>query len=420
MRSRSVGSPRLKLQRAALPDSEPVSSTQERTGRAQLAYAAPGTTGVVSLPCVAPAPRAGLIPTVAAGVVLPVILLALVLIGPFVKDGEAAVVRGLPAWSLQVLRTVPLTWELFSAFEFALTVIAAVAVRPRLCLQFASDDQLSRLRYGSRPEQCLDLFKTNTTQQPQPLVVFVHGGSWSHSRHWMYRLVGRRLADLGFAAAVIGYGQYPGSTVPEMVYDIHSAVDWLRTHGSQHGIDTSRILLLGHSSGGHLCALAALAGGGLGLAGVAVLSSPMDIADHYAWEQGRGVADISALYPAHGGETNFAALSPTRLVAQLASGGAGLLPPFFVGHGTADWTVPPEASDRFAAALAAAGGSVEFRRWPELGHFSVLGALMGMDSGARAAAALEDVKAFLHGSLLGGAGTVLERRAPPCEVAQRA
>lgn len=394
---------RMKLQRRAVTSSQGAASiAQSEVSEVPAARPAAVPPSAVSLPPVAPAPSAGVMQVAAAAVLTPALLLGLMLLSPFVKDAEAAVVRPMPDWILKILRKVPLTWELFSAWEFAVTVIAAMTVQPRLGQLFLADHGLKQLHYGSRPEQTLLLFEADSHEEKRPLVLFVHGGSWSHSRHWMYRLVGRRLAGRGLSTAVVGYGQYPYSTVQEMVHDVNSAVDWFRQFGSQHRIDTSRMFLLGHSSGGHLCALAALTGGAAGLSGIAALSSPMDIADHYAWEQGRGVADISALYPAHGGELNFASFSPTRLVAQLPEGTAAtLLPPFFVGHGTADWTVPPEASERFVAALTGAGAKAEFRRWAGLGHFSILGSLMGFPGAEEADAAAEDLEAFMQRCLMG-------------------
>lgn len=387
------GAPGARHQRSAVPNSGASTSGEGVAADASKA---------IALPLVEPAPSAGLAQNAAAAVFTPMVLLALMALSPFVKDAEAAVVRLLPAWLQKLLRKVPLTWELFSAWEFGMTVLAVVFVQPKLMRKFLADEGLKQLRYGSRPNQSLMLFGDESSAEARPLVVFVHGGSWSHSRHWMYRLVGRRLAARGFSTAVLGYGQYPKSTVQEMVDDINTAVEWLQRCGSQHCVDASRIFLLGHSSGGHLCALAALAGGGTGVSGIAALSSPMDIADHYAWEQGRGVADISALYPAHGGESNFADFSPTQLVSQLPEGAAAsLLPPFFIGHGTDDFTVPPEASERFIAALTGAGGTVEARRWSGLGHFSILGALMGFPSPAEAEAAAEDLEAFMRRCLDG-------------------
>jgi len=349
------------------------------------------------LPTVPRTPASGPLRTAGAAAIVPVLLLILTLIAPFAKDAESAVVSLVPTWFQRLLRTVPATWELFTAWEFAVTALAVGVARPRLAARFLDERGMARVSYGPRSEQCMLIFGHGSPRQPRPVVVFVHGGSWSHSKFWMFKLVGRQLADMGYATAVLGYGQYPGSTVPEMVADIQQAVTWLREHGVRHGADASRLVLLGHSSGGHLCALTALAGGGLGLAGVATLSSPFDITDHYAWEQGRGVADMSALYPAHGGEAGFAGLSPTQLVAK-HSAPLGL-PPFYLGHGTADPTVPAASSERFAAALEAAGAAVELCRWPDLGHFNVLAALMGAGS-KKESAAVEGLMAFLRRTLL--------------------
>merc|ERR1712060_989807 len=164
----------------------------------------------------------------------------------------------------------------------------------------------------------------------------------------------------------------------------------------------SDIALLGHSSGGPLCALLALGEEDPGLSGVATLSSPMDIGDHYEWEQGRRVADISALYPAHGGEAGFSALSPTQmLLANTSQQSAARCrgTHFFIGHGGADGTVPSTASERFLGALTAAGGSAEYCLWPSLGHFDVLAAFMGIKSDAASKAALQDVEGFLRNRL---------------------
>eukprot|EP00419_Tripos_fusus_P050724 CAMPEP_0172839038 /NCGR_PEP_ID=MMETSP1075-20121228/28286_1 /TAXON_ID=2916 /ORGANISM="Ceratium fusus, Strain PA161109" /LENGTH=415 /DNA_ID=CAMNT_0013682631 /DNA_START=58 /DNA_END=1301 /DNA_ORIENTATION=- len=342
-------------------------------------------------PRVQPAPQAAPLETLLAGLFVPLMLIGLVLTTPFAKDPESAVAGALPIQLARVLRNVPLTWEIYSGFEFLSVVLAAALSRPQLITSWFSEDGPVAARYGPKPLQCMELFGCSVAPGAvRPLVIFVHGGSWSHSRYWMYRLVGRRLASWGFAAAVVGYGQYPGNTVPDMVDDLRVAVGWLRDHATTLGIDASKAVLLGHSSGGHLSALLALGEEGLGLSGVAALSSPMDITDHYNWEQGRSVADISALYPAHGGEAGFTALSPTQMLLantshQSAVGRRGTH--FFIGHGGADGTVPSTASERFIAALKAAGGTAEYCFWPRLGHFDVLAAFMGIKSDAASEAA---------------------------------
>lgn len=329
----------------------------------------------------------GPLEALAALLLVPLVLVAMLLLGPFTKDVESLVIRALPPKLCRFLRDVPLTWEVFSLWEFALACLAAIP-KPHLALEHLREDGTVQHSYGEKHWQQLTVFGA-TAEERKPLVVFIHGGSWSHSRHWMYRLAGRKLEALGAAAAVVGYGQYPRSSVPDMVQDIQTAVAWLRGNAKELNIDPSRVVLLGHSSGGHLATLAAM--DMKDLAGVAVLSSPMDIADHFLWEQGRGVADVSALYPAHGGEAGFAELSPTLLLQQAAGEGTRVdLPPFFVCHGHNDGTVPPSSSLRFATALESTGVDVELHIWPGLGHFSVLAELLGLTERSSALEQLED------------------------------
>ncbi|CAE8733059.1 unnamed protein product, partial [Polarella glacialis] len=335
-------------------------------------------------------------------------------------DAEAAVVQLLPASVPRLLREVPGTWQIFSAWVFSLTSFGVAISKPHLIEAWSRDEGILRASYGPLPHQQLMLFGGGpgaVTSEPRPLVVFVHGGSWSHSRFWMYKLLGRRLESAGFAVAVVGYGQYPRSNIPDMVADLSLALSWLGAQSSALGISGGRPVLLGHSSGGHLCALAALLGKeGHSLAGVATMGSPMDIADHYDWEKQRGVEDMSALFPAFGGELGFAPLSPTQILLQkqrpssalqlrTESTPSGLNAPsrcaFFVGHGLADWTVPPTSAERFAAAAQLGGAEVELHLWPGLGHFDVLAELMGLGRGSsEAQAAAQEVQDFLSRCLV--------------------
>lgn len=273
--------------------------------------------------------------------------------------------------------------------------MAGAVARPDLVSNFLEEDGVRSANYGPSKSQRLLLFESHTAAPSSPLVVFVHGGVWCRSRHWMYRLVARHFRARGFATAVVGYRLYPESTVPDMVLDLQAALAWLRDNSDAEALDSSRMMLVGHSSGGHLCALAALAGEGPSLAAVATLNTPFDIVDHYAWEQGRGVGDASTLYPANGGETSFPLVSPPRIVPHLAKHCVKKLPPFFLGHGEDDRVVPPSQAEGFSEVLRAAGVETRTGLWPGLGHFSAVGALMGFPADAAAEAAIADLDDFL-------------------------
>lgn len=340
--------------------------------------------------------------TVFSVVTLVPILFLMTLSGFFVKDAEGKTAASLPVSYAHMLRKVPLTWKIFSYYEFVLGCLAAGISKPHLVAKFLSKEGVKSVSYGPHKSQELLLFSAGKdSATPKPVVVFVHGGIWTRGRHWMFSTVGRHFEEMGFATAVVGYRRYPDCAVPEMVTDIRGALAWLRRNNGAEGLDTSRMLLLGHSSGGHLCALAALAGEGPNLAGVATMSSPFDIADHYGFEERRGVAEVSPMHPANGGQEGFPLLSPKQIMPELGAECHQQLPPFFVGHGTDDKTVPDTQATSFAEVLQASGVPVQTSLWPGLGHFDVLGVLMGLSTGSAADEAAKGLHAFVKARLCG-------------------
>ncbi|HMN60777.1 MAG TPA: alpha/beta hydrolase, partial [Anaerolinea sp.] len=64
----------------------------------------------------------------------------------------------------------------------------------------------------------------------------------------------------GFLVVSINYRMYPAYRFPAMIEDVKCAIRYLRAHAAQFNLDPERIALIGHSAGGHLAALAGLAG----------------------------------------------------------------------------------------------------------------------------------------------------------------
>ncbi|WP_372627464.1 alpha/beta hydrolase fold domain-containing protein [Arsukibacterium sp.] len=126
-------------------------------------------------------------------------------------------------------------------------------------------DRSIKLDYGADPLQYGQLYLPKTVslqsslQQKAPLVVFIHGGCWlnaydiSHSRAFS-----QAVAANGFAVWSLEYrrtgdvgGGWPGSLI-----DIKQGIAFAKASLAQYGVDTSRIVLSGHSAGGQLALLA--------------------------------------------------------------------------------------------------------------------------------------------------------------------
>ena len=116
------------------------------------------------------------------------------------------------------------------------------------------------IRYGDDSDaQALDVFAPKDAAN-RPVVLFVHGGAWLFGDKDMlglYRGVGRFFARHGAVAVCINYRLAPEAKHPDQVMDVARAFAWTRAHARAYGGDPDRILLCGHSAGGHLAALLA-------------------------------------------------------------------------------------------------------------------------------------------------------------------
>ena len=96
-----------------------------------------------------------------------------------------------------------------------------------------------------------------------PVVLFIHGGSWTSGSKDLYTFVGRRLAKQGVVAVVINYrlagaaGGTPAVQVPAQAADCARALAWTVQHIRAYGGDPARVFVMGHSAGGGLAALLA-------------------------------------------------------------------------------------------------------------------------------------------------------------------
>ncbi len=120
------------------------------------------------------------------------------------------------------------------------------------------------IRYGEAPSQQVELFlPKRDAQNPdtlRPVVVMIHGGCWQKRfGPELLRPAAGAFLENGYAVWSIGYrridedgGGYPGTFA-----DVGQALDLLRDHAQAHNLDLNRVILYGHSAGGHLALWAA-------------------------------------------------------------------------------------------------------------------------------------------------------------------
>ncbi|WP_207627729.1 MULTISPECIES: alpha/beta hydrolase [Bacillaceae] len=110
--------------------------------------------------------------------------------------------------------------------------------------------------YGDDPKQTLDLYSPNATiSQKQPVIIYVHGGSWKAGTKSNVAEKPSFFTRDGYVFVSVNYRLYPHATYQQMAADVASAVKWVHDHANQYQIDRDNIHLMGHSAGGHLAML---------------------------------------------------------------------------------------------------------------------------------------------------------------------
>jgi acetyl esterase/lipase len=116
--------------------------------------------------------------------------------------------------------------------------------------------------YGhDNQRQILDVFAARDAKRA-PVIILVHGGTWMFGEknfRGRYRAGCQALAHQGLVMVAINYRLSPAVKHPEHVKDVARAFSWVREHIADHGGDRDRIILFGHSAGGHLVSLLATA-----------------------------------------------------------------------------------------------------------------------------------------------------------------
>ncbi|MEP7243613.1 MAG: alpha/beta hydrolase [Gammaproteobacteria bacterium] len=230
---------------------------------------------------------------------------------------------------------------------------------------FGAYDRTADLTYGTDPRQKLDVYVPQQKGENRPVVIFWYGGSWTEGSRLSYRFVGAALAERGFVTVLPDYRLYPKVKFPEFLNDGAQAVAWVQQHAREFGGDPQRVVLMGHSAGGHMAAYLALNREFLAksgakpewIAGFVGLSGPYVL-----------VPNTRAL------RTNFsrpyteADWQPLRFVTHES-------PPGFLAHGLSDHLVSVAQTEQLRDALRMNDVRVEAHLYPGLGHADTVAAL---------------------------------------------
>lgn len=207
-------------------------------------------------------------------------------------------------------------------------------------LSLAAPKADARVAYGNNTNQFID-FRIARGKGSNPAAVCVHGGYWraKYDLEYLGHLCAA-LASGGVTTANVEYRRVgnPGGGWPGTFEDVRAAYQFVVQNAGRYGIDTKRVIVVGHSAGGELA---------LCLAAHEAVRAAVSLA---------GVVDLQRAYELHlsndavveflGGTPrevadHYREADPMRLAIRR---------PQYLLHGVKDEDVPPELSQNYAEA----------------------------------------------------------------------
>jgi acetyl esterase/lipase len=236
--------------------------------------------------------------------------------------------------------------------------------------------------YGAAPSQFAELFQP-AGDGPFPVAVIIHGGCWTKEFGGITQMrnMAGDLSRQGIAVWNVEYRRYDeeGGGYPGMYHDVATAMDRLRALAPEHKLNLSRIVLVGHSAGGHLAQWA-------GSRARLPRSSPLYVADPLQVPTVISLGGLADL-------RNEAALiqsSCDRGTAQLAGVASAERPDVFADtspaemlpsgvrtvliHGELDTIAPLRAGEDYARRARAAGDAADVIVLPGGSHYDEVAA----------------------------------------------
>src|SRR5580658_8456799 len=217
--------------------------------------------------------------------------------------------------------------------RWASTVAEQYAIQPDITYGVANNYTLK-----------LDVWQRKDTKTAAPTLIYYHGGGWVLGDRTGATLLFLPYLEMGWNVINVEYRMASVSLAPAAVEDCRCALRWAVKNAKQYNIDTDRIVLTGHSAGGHLSLITGMLPEGTGLDNNCNGTEKLKVAAIINWY---GISDVADLVQGHN-QRDYAVmwmgsqpdpLTIAKRVSPLTYVRVGL-PPILSIHGDADPVVP--------------------------------------------------------------------------------
>jgi len=246
----------------------------------------------------------------------------------------------------------------------------------------------------------LDVWENHAAKGPVPTLVYIHGGGWVFGAKGGAPNLFLPYVARGWNIVNVEYRMAPSGTAPAAVQDSRCALRWVYNNAATYHFDLNRIVLTGHSAGGHLALITGMLPADTDLDSACPVESTSPLLKVAAIVNWYGITDVDDLLGGPdrktyaiewvGGANNHEIAKEVSPLTYVRSG----LPPIISIHGDQDPTVPYSQAVRLQQALDHAGVKNKLVTIPGGSH--------GGYSDEQTLRAFHEIWKFLDGVLPGG------------------
>ena len=209
-------------------------------------------------------------------------------------------------------------------------------------------------------EAKLDVFRPLNASGPTPTLIYIHGGGWVAGEKNGAVMQFIPSLEMGWAVVNVEYRLAKVSLAPAAVEDCRCALRWVISKAKEYNFDTDKLVVTGHSAGGHLSLMTGMLPESAGLDRECPGNNEnLKVAAIINWY---GITDVADLLDGPNRQAYAVAWlgsMPNRVevanrVSPLTYVRPGL-PPILTIHGDADTIVPYSHAVRLHEALTKAG-----------------------------------------------------------------
>jgi acetyl esterase/lipase len=221
----------------------------------------------------------------------------------------------------------------------------------------------------------LDVWENHAATGPVPTLVYFHGGGWVFGAKGGAPNLFLPYIERGWDVVNVEYRMAGNSNAPAAVEDSRCALRWVYDNAQKYHFDLSRIVLTGHSAGGHLALITGMLPSGTDLDDACPQPPDAPVLKPAAIVNWYGITDVDDLLSGPDRETYAIAwVGSAANRHQIAKETSPLTyvrpgqPPVITIHGDHDPTVPYSQAVRLKKALDQAGVKNELVTIPGGSH----------------------------------------------------